>query len=49
MMRAYNVRVWLSESYWMDTVIYADTWFNAQLMGQGQSPVGQAVFLSEAW
>lgn len=47
-MRGYNVRIFLSESRWTDTVIYADTWFNAQAMGQGQSPISRAVFLSEA-
>ncbi len=45
-MRGYRVRVFLSESRWNDVVIYADTWFDAQAMGQGQSPVGRATFLS---
>jgi len=47
-MRGYVVRVWLSESRWIDSTIYADTWFNAQSMGQGQSPLSRAQFLYEA-
>ncbi len=47
-MRGYTIRVFLSESRWTDVVIYADTWFNAQALGQGQSPVSKAVLLGEA-
>ena len=44
----YSIRIFLSESRFIDSVIQADTWFNAQLLGQGQSPVGKAIFLGEA-
>lgn len=47
-MRGYKVRVFLSESNFMDVVINADTWFNAQSLGQGQSPISKAIFLGEA-
>jgi len=47
-MYAYNVRVFLSNSNWVDTVIRADTWFNAVKLAEGQSPIGRATFLSEA-
>ena len=47
-MYRYQVRVFLSESRWVDTVIQADTWFNAQSIGTGQSPIGRAIFLGEA-
>jgi hypothetical protein len=44
-MSGYSIRVFLSSSNWMDTVIYADTWFNAVKLAEGQSPVGRAQFL----
>ena len=47
-MNAYMVRVFLSESRWADTKIFADTWFNAQDLGRGQSPIGRAQFLGNA-
>lgn len=47
-MYRYNVRIFLTDSRWMDSVITADTWFNAQMLAQGQSPVGRAIFLGEA-
>ena len=47
-MNAYRVRVYLTESRFMDTIILADGWYNAQALGQGQSPVGMAIFLGEA-
>lgn len=47
-MRGYVVRVFLSDSRWVDTVIQSDTWFNAQSQGLGQSPVNRAQFLYEA-
>jgi hypothetical protein len=47
-MRGYVVRIWLTDSRWLDSVIQADTWFNAQSMGLGQSPVNRAQFLYEA-
>jgi hypothetical protein len=47
-MRSYKVRVFLSESNFTDVIINADTWFNAQSLGQGQSPIRKAIFLGEA-
>jgi hypothetical protein len=47
-MSGYSIRVFLSSSNWMDTVIYADTWFNAVKLAEGQSPVGRAQFLGNA-
>ena len=47
-MSGYTIRVFLSSSNWMDTVIYADTWFNAVNLAEGQSPVGRAQFLGNA-
>jgi hypothetical protein len=47
-MNRYSVRVFLSESNWVDTIIMAPTWFQAEQMGKGQSPVGRAQFLGEA-
>ena len=47
-MRSYKIRVFLSESNWTDILINADTWFNAQALGQGQSPIRKAIFLGEA-
>lgn len=47
MNRAYRIRIWLTEAQTMDTVIYADTWFKAQLLGMAQSPIKKAVFLGE--
>ena len=47
-MNAYRVRVFLTEAQFMDTVLFADNWYNAQALGQGQSPVGMAIFLGDA-
>ena len=47
-MSGYTIRVFLGSSNWMDTVIYADTWFNAVKLAEGQSPVGRAQFLGNA-
>lgn len=47
-MRGFRVRVFLNESRWNDIVITADTWFNAQDIGIGQSPIGRAQYLGEA-
>lgn len=47
-MRSYRVRVFLNESRWNDIVISAETWFDAESMGRGQSPVGRATYLGEA-
>jgi hypothetical protein len=47
-MNKYLVRVFLSESRWSDNVIHANAWFIAQLLGQGQSPIGRAIYLGEA-
>lgn len=47
-MRSYRVRVFLSESRWNDIVITAETSFDAESMGRGQSPVGKAIYLGEA-
>ena len=47
-MRSYRVRVFLNESRWNDVVITAETSFDAESMGRGQSPVGKAIYLGEA-
>jgi hypothetical protein len=47
-MNRFLVRVFLNESNWSDSVIYADSWFQAEAMGKGQSPVGRAQYLGEA-
>ena len=47
-MYLYRVRVMISESRWSDIVITSDSWFNAVAIGQGQSPIGKAMFLGEA-
>jgi hypothetical protein len=47
-MSGYSIRIFLSNSNWMDTVIHADTWFNAVKLAEGQSPVGRAQFLGNA-
>jgi hypothetical protein len=47
-MRGFRVRVFLSESNFMDIVITANSWFNAKSLGEGQSPIGKAIFLGEA-
>ncbi len=47
-MNAYRVRIYLTESRFMDTIVHADSWYNAQSLGEGQSPVGLAIFLGDA-
>jgi hypothetical protein len=47
-MRGYVIRIFLSESNWVDSTIYADTWFNAEKLARGQSPVGRVHYLGEA-
>lgn len=47
-MRGYRVRIHLGPAQWIDTVIYADTWFNARTLAEGQSPIGRADYLGEA-
>ena len=47
-MRGYRVRIHLAPAQWIESVIYADTWFNAQALAEGQSPVGRADYLGEA-
>ena len=46
-MTGHRVRVFLTESYFQDLVIHAENWFSAQALGQGQSPVGRAIYLGE--
>jgi len=47
-MRGYRIRLFLTESRWQDTVIFADNGNTAQAMAQGQSPIGKAILLGEA-
>jgi len=47
-MTRYNIRIFLTETRFIDSVIQADNSTNAQLLGQGQSPIGRAVFLGDA-
>jgi len=47
-MRGYRIRLYLTESRFQDTIIYADNGFNAQMIAQSQSPIGRAVILGEA-
>lgn len=47
-MHSHYIRVYISESYWTDVLITADTWFDALYLGEGQSPIGRAVYLREA-
>lgn len=44
-MNGFRVRVFMSESKWMDIVIQADTWHNAIALAEGQSPINKAVLL----
>ena len=44
-MNGFRVRVWVAEHRFMDTVIHADTWYNAGALGEGQRPVRKAVLL----
>jgi hypothetical protein len=44
-MNGFRVRVFISESKWMDIVIQADTWYNAVSLAEGSSPLGRAVLL----
>jgi hypothetical protein len=48
-MRQFRVRVFLTESYWNDIVITANTWVAAQMIGMGQSPMHKAILLGEAY
>lgn len=47
-MYGYRFRIFTSASTWIDTVVYADTTYNATKLAEGQSPVGRAIYLSEA-
>lgn len=47
-MTAHRVRIFITESQFMDTIVHADGWYNAQALAQGQSPVGKAIYLGEA-
>ena len=47
-MRGFRVRMYITESRWADIVINADTWFNAEAIARGQSPIGKAFLLGEA-
>lgn len=44
-MYKFLVRVFMTESRFMDTVVHADTWFNAHALGIGQSPINKAIYL----
>jgi hypothetical protein len=44
-MNGFRVRIFLTESRWMDTVVHADTWYNAVSLAEGSSPLGRAVLL----
>ena len=48
-MKSYLIRVFISESQWTDTVIRADSDYNAQSLGRGQSPIGRATLLREVF
>ena len=48
-MKSYLIRVFITESQWTDTVISADSDYNAQSLGRGQSPIGRAVLLREVF
>ena len=45
-MDAFHVRIYLTESRFMDTMVYADSWHNALMLAEGQSPVGVAYLLN---
>jgi hypothetical protein len=47
-MRSFRVRVFLSESNFSDTIINADNWFVAQMIGMSQSPIRKAINLGDA-
>ena len=47
-MKGFRVRIHHGPAQWTDTVVYADTWFNAVRLAEGQSRVGRADFLGEA-
>lgn len=47
-MNQHRVRIFLTESYFNDIVIPAETWFAAQLLGMGMSPIQRAIYLGEA-
>ena len=47
-MRGHRIRIMISESYWNDIVITAESWSAALAIGRGQSPIGRAMYLSEA-
>lgn len=47
-MRTFRVRLFLTDSYWTDTFVFAENWFVAQNIAMGQSPVGRAIILGES-
>ena len=47
-MRGYRIRMFITESFWADIVITAETWFAAEAIARGQSPIGKATLLGEA-
>jgi hypothetical protein len=47
-MRQYRIRVFISESQYQDIILSGDTGWIAESLGKGMSPIGKAVFLSEA-
>jgi hypothetical protein len=47
MNRSFRIRIWLTHVQTMDTVIVAQNWFQAQMLGMAQSPVKKAVFMGE--
>jgi hypothetical protein len=47
-MTRYSIRIFLTETRFVDSIVQADSWANAQLLGQGQSPIGHAIVLGDA-
>lgn len=47
-MTRYSIRIFLTETRFVDSVVQADNWTNALSLGQGQSPIGHAIVLGDA-
>ena len=45
-METFHVRIYVTESQFMDTYVNADGWYNALAIAECQSPVGKAYLLN---
>lgn len=48
-MNRYRIRIFMSTSYFQDTVLSGDNCWVAESLGKAMSPIGKAIFLGEAY